>query len=139
MIGLHRAITLVHNTRASQSKPKRQRNRIPILVHSLSAIIIYNCLYRGLLCECMLICLYLCLSIYWLLGCISKVFDTDYYAFKSCLLLVFVIGLVLRWSVLCSYFSRLKFYDQVIISGHKFCSLPIHPHAQSTAHTNDTT
>nr|DAN95745.1 MAG TPA: hypothetical protein [Caudoviricetes sp.] len=111
MIGLHRAITLVHNTRASQSKPKRQRNRIPILVHSLSIIIIYNCLYRGLLYECMYICLYLCLSIYRLRGCISKVFDTGYHAFKSCLLLVFVIGLVLRWSVLCSYFSRLKFYD----------------------------
>lgn len=86
MIGLHRAITLVHNTRANQSKSKRQRNRIPILVHSLSTIIIYNCLYRGLLYECMLICLYLCLSIYWVAYCISKVFDTDCYAFKSCLL-----------------------------------------------------
>nr|DAJ57442.1 MAG TPA: hypothetical protein [Caudoviricetes sp.] len=31
IIGLHRAITLVHNTRASQRKPKRQRNRIPII------------------------------------------------------------------------------------------------------------
>nr|DAE97677.1 MAG TPA: hypothetical protein [Caudoviricetes sp.] len=64
MIGLHKPITLVHNTMASQSKPKRQCNRIPIVVHSLSTIIIYNCLYRSLLYECMYICLYLCLSIY---------------------------------------------------------------------------
>ena len=93
MIGLHKAITLVHNTRASQRQPMRQCNRIPIVVHSFSTIIIYNCLYRGLLYECLYICLYLCLSIYWLWLCISKVFDTDCYAFKSCLLLVFVIGL----------------------------------------------
>nr|DAU72525.1 MAG TPA: hypothetical protein [Caudoviricetes sp.] len=68
-------------------------------------------MYRGLLYECMLMCLYLCLSICWLQGCISKVFDTNCHAFKSCSPLVFVIGLVLRWSVLCSYFSLLKFYD----------------------------
>lgn len=93
MIGLHRAITLVHNTRASQRRTLEQCNRIPIVVHSFSTIIIYNCLYRGLLYECMLICLYISLSIYWVAYCISKVFNTGCYAFKSCLLLVFVIGL----------------------------------------------
>lgn len=85
MIGLHRVITLVHNTRGNQWRTLAQCNRIPIVVHSLSIIIIYNCSYRGLLYECMFICLYLCLSIYWLWLCISKVFDTDCYAFESCL------------------------------------------------------
>lgn len=56
MIGLHKPITLVHSTRSNQRQPMIQCNRIPILVHSLSIIIIYNCLYRGLLYECMLIC-----------------------------------------------------------------------------------
>lgn len=97
MIGLHRAITLVHSTRASQRRTLRQCNRIPIVVHSFSIIIIYNGLYRGMLYECMYICLYLCLSIYQLRGCISKVFDIDCYAFKSCLLLVFVIGLSMSY------------------------------------------
>nr|DAV33493.1 MAG TPA: hypothetical protein [Caudoviricetes sp.] len=85
MIGLHKPITLVHNTRNNQRRTLRQCNRIPRGVHSFSIIIIYNCLYRGLLFECMFICLYLCLSIYWLWLCISKVFDTGCYAFKSCL------------------------------------------------------
>ena len=97
MIGLHMAITLVHNTRASQSKPKRQRNRIPRGLHSFSIIIIYICLYRGYTYECMYICLYLCLLIYWLWLCISKVLYLGCYAFKSCLLLVFVIGLGLSY------------------------------------------
>lgn len=66
MIGLHKPITLVHSTSGNQRQPMIQRNRIPIVVHSFSIIIIYNCLYRGLLYECMFICLYLCLSIYWL-------------------------------------------------------------------------
>ena len=64
MIGLHRAITLVHSTSGNQRQPMIQRNRIPILVHSLSTIIIDNGLYRGMSYECMYICLYLCLSIY---------------------------------------------------------------------------
>lgn len=122
MIGLHKPITLVHNTRGNQRRTLAQCNRISKKIHSFSTIIIYNCLYRGLLYKCMYICLYLCLSIYWLWLCISKVFNTGCYAFKSCLPLVFVIGLVLRWSVLCSYFSRLKFYYLVIICGLKFCS-----------------
>lgn len=93
MIGLHRAITLVHNTRARQRQSMIQCNRIPRGLHSFSIIIIYNCLYRGYMYECLYICLCLCLSIYWVAYCISKVFNTGYYAFKSCLLLVFVIGL----------------------------------------------
>lgn len=93
MIGLHRAITLVHNTRGNQRRTLAQCNRIPIVVHSFSTIIIYNGLYRGMLYECMFMCSNLCLSIYWLWLCISKVFNLGCYAFKSCLLLVFVIGL----------------------------------------------
>lgn len=61
MIGLHKPITLVHNTRYNQRRTLAQCNRIPIVVHSFSIIIIYNCLYRGLLFECMFICLYIVL------------------------------------------------------------------------------
>ena len=138
MIGLHKPITLVHNTRGNQRRTLAQCNRIPIVQHSFSTIIIYNCLYRGYTYECMLICLYLCLSIYWLWLCISKVFNTGCYAFKSCLPLVFVIGLGLRWwggiknicinILVCTYILYIV----------KFCStytIPQHP----KDHTKDNT
>lgn len=55
MIGLHRGITLVHNTRYNQRQPMRQCNRIPKRLHSFLIIIIHNGMYRGLLYECMFI------------------------------------------------------------------------------------
>lgn len=56
MIGLHKPITLVHNTRGNQRQPIAQCNRISKRLHSFSIIIIYNCLYRGLLYECLFMC-----------------------------------------------------------------------------------